>query len=123
MLENSDWLLLSGNNLGLLNRAPDYLENITLLNLSSSNIHEIDDTVMEIISKSVKQLDISRNDLQTLPRIITNGTSKLWISYNPFECNCDMMWMKDWLIDTHSVQDKENVICSSGKTKGMIKLY
>ena len=31
--------------------------------------------------------------------------------------------MKDWLMDTTSVLDKENVTCSGSKVKGEIKVY
>ena len=113
---------MSGNNLGSLNKAPDYLENITLLNLSSSNIYEINENVLNVITQSVKSLDIRNNKLRTLPQSISISkaikTNEMWISGNPFECNCDMLWMKDWLLDTPFVQDKKNVTCSESKVKG-----
>ena len=120
MLRDTDQLLLSGNNLGSFNEAPDYLENITFFNISSSNIRNIDEKVVTVLIKYIKHLDISRNILKRLPQKITNlnSTSELWISGNPYECDCDMVWMKEWLIDTLSVQDKENVTCLTGKTKG-----
>ena len=98
VLEGTDHLLLSGNNLGSFNKAPGYLVNVTLVDLRSSKIREIDEKVMKVMIKSVKYLDISRNNLTEIPQIITKASniSKLWISENPFECNCDMMWMKDW---------------------------
>ena len=121
VLPDTDWLLLSGNNFGSLNKAPDYLKNTTLLDVSSSNITEIDETVLEIIVEYLKHLDIRRNNLKTLPKTITkaNNMTKLWISDNPYECNCDM-WMKDWLIDATNVMDKKNATCSSNKIKGKI---
>ena len=99
MLQGTDHLVISGNNLGSLNKAPDYLENITLLNLSSSEIHYINEKVMEVIMNSPKHLDIRGNKLKSLPGTITNvnETSKLWISDNPYECNCYMIWMKVWV--------------------------
>ena len=122
MLPDTDQLLLSGNNLGSVNRAPDYLKNITLLDLSSSHITEIDETVMEVIVKSVKHLDIRGNNLKSLPQTIKNVATenKLWVSRNPYECNCDTLWMKDWLIDNKNVMDKDNVTCSENKVKGKI---
>ena len=110
---------MSGNNIGSLNKAPAYLSSTTLLNISSSNIQEIE--VMKNIVQNVKSLDIRKNRLKTLPQIITkaNRTSELWISNNPYECNCDMIWMKDWLMDSNNVQDKENVICYTDKLEGM----
>ena len=103
-------------------KAPDYLRNITLLDLSSNNITQIDETVMKVIVENVKSLDIRGNKMHTLPRTITdiNGTSKLWISNNPYECNCEMLWMKDWLINSGNVINKKNVTCSGSKVKGKI---
>ena len=78
---------------------------------------------MEVIVKSVKHLDIRGNKLITLPEKIknVNSVNKLWISRNPYECNCDSLWMKDWLVDNMNVQDKDNVTCSSNKVKGKNK--
>ena len=122
VLEDTDWLLLSGNSLGSLNKAPDYLNNITLLNLSSSNIEYIEEKVIKVIPKSGMRVDIRGNKLKTLPRAIAsmNGSTKLWISDNPYDCNCDTLWMKNWLINNKNVQDKYNVVCSTGKMKGEI---
>ena len=77
---------------------------------------------MEVIIKNVKSLDITGNNLKEIPKIISkeNITNKLWISNNPYECNCDMLWMKDWLIDTENVVDKNKVKCSRSKEKGKV---
>ena len=120
VLQDTDWLLLSGNNLGFLNKAPDYLNRITLLNLSPSNLIDTDETVMRMIIKNTRNMDIRGNKLKSVPRIIVHSrnNSKLWISGNRYECNCDMLWFKDWLMNNPSVQDKENVTCSTDKLKG-----
>ena len=122
ILQDTDHLLLSGNNLGFLNKAPDYLNNITLLNLSSNKIRDIDETVMEVIVNHVKSFDIRKNKLKYLPKLISkfNKINKLWMSDNPYECNCDMIWMKDWLVDTVIVPDKKSVTCSAREIKGEI---
>ena len=72
---------------------------------------------MEIIIKSVKQLDIRGNNLTEIPQIITkaDNISKLWISGNPYLCNCDTLWMRDWLNRATNVKDKTIVQCSTGK--------
>ena len=79
---------------------------------------------MKVMVESVKYLDISRNNLTEIPQIITktSNISKLWISENPFECNCDMMWMKDWLLGATNVEDKENVTCLQNKVKSKIRV-
>ena len=108
--------------MGSLDKAPHYLRHITSLNLSSSNIREIDETLLSVIIKNVKHLDIRGNNLKEIPQTITKGNifSEFWISDNPFDCNCDMMWMKDWLVGqgAKNVADKDNVTCSGGKLKG-----
>ena len=78
--------------------------------------------MMEIIMYNVKSLDIRKNKLRTLPKSIveTNKTKKLWISDNPYACNCDMLWMKDWLTNTENVVEKKNVTCSGKAVKGKI---
>ena len=92
-----------------------------MLNLSSSDISDIDETVMETIIH-VKSLDIRGNNLKEIPEIFakSNKTNKLWISDNPYECNCDMLWMKDWLMDKENVVDKNDVKCLRSKEKGKI---
>ena len=122
VLQDTDWLLLSGNNLGSLNEVPDYISSITMFNFSSNNIREIDETVMEVIMHNVKSFDIRKNQLKTLPKSVTksNITNKLWISDNPYECNCDMIWMKDWLTNTENVMDKKDVTCSGSTMKGEV---
>ena len=122
ILHGTDWLLLSGNNLGSLRKAPQQLSNIKILNLSSSKIDEIDGTVMVVFVKNAKYLDIRGNNLKTIPETIkkAKNTTKLWISDNPYQCNCDMLWMKNWLLATENVVDKKNVICSGSKMKSKI---
>ena len=94
-----------------------------MLNLSSSDISDIDETVMETIMQHVKDLDIRGNNLKEIPETVatSNKTNKLWLSDNPYECNCDMLWMKDWLIDTENVVDKNDVKCMGSKEKGNLK--
>ena len=91
-----------------------------MLNLSSSDISDIDETVMETIMQHVKGLDIRGNNLKEIPETVatSNKTNKLWLSDNPYECNCNMLWMKDWLIDTENVVDKNDVKCKGSKEKG-----
>ena len=120
VLNNTDRLLLSGNELLSLTTVVDYLSDIAVLNLSYSNVTDIRDLVMENIVGYIDHLDIRGNKLKSLPQSIMkakNGSS-IWISQNPYQCNCDMLWMRDWLLNTDSVMDKNSVLCSNGKMKG-----
>ena len=76
---------------------------------------------MKIMIRGVKSLDITRNNLLSLPQTIgnVNGTIRLRISNNPYECTCDTLWMKNWLMNTKNVVDKDNVTCSTSEVKGM----
>ena len=100
----------------------DYFSNISLLNLSSSQIIAIEKVVMDAILKKVQQLDLRGNKLKILPRSImkTKLTTKLWLSENQFECNCDMVWMRDWLLNTYNIMDKENINCSTRAGEGKV---
>ena len=75
MLEGTDWLLLSGNNLGSLQKEEDYLNDIVSLDLSSSRITQIDETVIGIILRNIKYLDIRGNNLKYIPRTISTAES------------------------------------------------
>ena len=101
------------------------MNNITLLDLSSSHITEIDETLMKTILRSVKHLDIRGNNLKEIPKTIKNvkNMTKLWLSNNPYLCNCDIIWMKGWLMDNNNVKDKENVNCSGHKVEGERKQF
>ena len=62
----------------------------------------------------LKSLDISNNKLRSLPRTIENMTSleEIWISGNNFECNCDNIWMRDWVVNnTDIIRDSERAMC------------
>ena len=96
------------------------MENITKLDLSNSRVSVITDGAMKSMFKSLKIFNLSNNALKILPRSImeANNDTQIWISNNSFECNCDMLWMRDWLVKATNVIDKENVICSTGKMIG-----
>ena len=77
--------------------------------------------VMEVLMHNVKSFDIRKNNLKMLPKSIMKANKpKLWISDNPYECGCNMLWMKNWLIDAGNVMDKKNVTCSGSQVKGEI---
>ena len=65
------------------------------------------------------------NDLRTFPKTL-NGTSfsKVYLSGNPIDCNCDMLWFAEFLNTTHLksrrriVKDYDQVLCVGGKWNG-----
>ena len=88
--------------------------------MSSSHLDGIGDTVMKAIVTNTKFFDVSNNNLTNISSIIRDmgDDSEIRISNNPFERNCDMLWMKDWLIEAKHLTDKENIVCSNGEFKG-----
>ena len=78
-------------------------------------------------SNNLLHLDLSKNDLVTLPENIKNLSSlqTLKISGNKFKCSCDNIWMKDWFLnETDIIKDYEDVLCkmASGKWIPIIKM-
>ena len=99
--KDTDWLILSGNNISSL-----HMEDLKLLSILSSldlkynTIESISEDFVEYYSKhsNLINFDISHNELRTLPK---NATffKKLSLSGNRFQCKCDNMWMRNWLIN------------------------
>ena len=120
VLKGTNWILASGNNLGNITRIGKYIENITHLDLNNSRLSGITKAVMRSMLKNIKTLVLKNNDLKILPRSIieANNETKLWLSNNSYDCNCDMMWMRDWLVKATNVMDKEEIVCSKGKVIG-----
>ncbi len=64
-------------------------------------------------------LDLSNNSLQYLPQNIQEAKhlTKIWLSGNPFVCDCSMLWMIDWIANftlsskEHVVQNYRNITC------------
>ena len=98
------------------------MKEISHLNLSSSQITSIGAQAINLIIDEKTYLNIRNNSLKYLPKKIENtrNTTELWIAYNSYECNCDMMWMRDWLVQATNVMDKENTTCASGDMIGII---
>ena len=114
-----DWLILFKNNItdfGKNFRELPFLPHISTLNAKENGLMNISSDFIEIFINSSKlaSLDISSNKLVTLPANIQNITSLkiLSLSGNSFTCNCDNIWMKDWiLIKSHIIQNYKNATC------------
>ncbi len=106
-------------------------EDVTHLNLSTNRIKNICPSFLQTDTKTaldqITELDISNNLLKSLPREIVRATktTKIWLSKNPYMCNCDMLWMVDWLANAKLssgkpvVQDYKDVTCSGGIADGI----
>ena len=102
---------------------------IAYLDLYSAKIDIICDETLAAILKSanMKSLNLAQNKIRRFP-IMLNQTvgslEQLWLSGNPVQCDCDMLWLISWLNNTRVsgqrlVQDYQDVICKGGKWDGI----
>ena len=119
-LLRTDQLLASGNNFANIDHAEKYIETLSHIDLSNSNVSSITGSVMRSMLTKLKTLNLVNNNLEILPRSImeTNNDTRMWLSNNSYDCNCDMMWMRDWLVKATNVMDKEGIVCTKGKMIG-----
>ena len=113
---DTDWLILNGNNIS----SPEVTE---IKHINSLSRIDLKDNEMKIISEDFAQflskhgnlddLDISNNNLKTIPRNFKNvNILKLSLSGNRFQCTCNNMWMKNWLIESRNmIQEYNTVSC------------
>ena len=118
----TDWMVLSENNLGYTTRIPSNLNQISRIDLYANSITGFSENAMTALLNNTKYLNIASNKINKLPKLIKDAKNftELWISNNSYECNCDMMWMKDWLVKAKNVMDKESVVCANAKMKGSL---
>ena len=119
-LNGTNWLIVSGNNLNQMIEVKKYMNEIVHLDVSNNDVTDISGDVLTNVLKKARYLNIAKNSLKQLPEEIAKATNdtELWIGNNPYDCNCGMMWMKDWLLGAPKVMDKKNVKCATGKMKG-----
>ena len=115
--DDIDWLILSGNNI-TKNMSMDmkYLRHISKLDISSNDMKQISNELIEIFIKSekLKLLDVSNNKLTLLPKNIQNLSflHEVKIHGNELICNCDNLWMKDWFLNnTDLITDYKTIEC------------
>ena len=111
------------NKLTILNTSETYLKEIFHLDISSNNLGYIVSDKISNLQK-LRWLNISNNKLKILPRKIVTLTEldEVWLSGNPFTCNCDMLWMASWMnnftihpdSDVRVVRDYYHVKCEDG---------
>ena len=124
--KHTDWLLLSGSNISFFTEVAEEISetfyHLSRLGLHGNSLANISAGVLDgfIRTNTLLYLDLSNNELKTLPENIKNLTSlkTLKIHGNKFKCSCKSFWMKEWLLnETHVVEDFKNIKCQmkSGK--------
>ena len=117
---NTDWLEAVGNDFRDITTIENYFTEVSVLNLTSSNIISITSDVLTSMLKNKELLALRKNKMKYLPKAITHANIEtlLLISQNPYECDCDTLWMRDWLMGASNVKDSRDVKCATGKMKG-----
>ncbi len=115
----TDKLILSGNNIKHLQNMDNNLTQVKQLDFENNDIDHISNKSFKMLLSNVNKLNLKRNNLRRLPILLQTSTkTQLWLGHNPYKCNCDMMWMRDWLQNATNVMDKDNITCGPGKWKG-----
>ena len=121
----TDWLIVSENHISSLNQEilqTSFFPYLTKLDISGNRLDNISNVfdVFTCCSSRLSSLDISNNNLTTLPRMCQNISSlrSFRLSENPLQCNCEIMWMKDWLNNSDIVDDPMNISCTMPEPLG-----
>lgn len=100
-INNLKHLILSHNNLENLNSDTfSLLKNLIYLKLDRNRIISIDNDTFENMGASLKILNLSFNNLTDLhPRVLKplSSLTHLQANSNPWECNCKLLGLRDWL--------------------------
>ena len=124
VLNNTNCQNFRNNKITVLSTIETYLKEIFHLDISNNSLRYMVSNKISNL-KNLTWLNISNNSLKTLPRDIVTltGLTQVWLSRNPFTCNCDMLWMVDWMTnfttdpdsDVRVVQDYYQVKCEDGR--------
>ena len=124
----TNWILLENNNINKIHEFRDYLSEAQFLHLGGNKLSSINDSFLVNlqIGKSITWLNLARNRLTEIPTKIQelHYLQKIWLSGNPFKCDCSIIWMIGWLNNfttstgSHIVVDYQDVRCHSGTAIG-----
>ena len=123
---DTDWLILSGNNISSVQTEDlKFLPFLSRLDLKYNKIKSIRQDFAEYLSNGSNIVNLS---------VLSNETKKLesWkvflqlsLSGNQFDCTCDKIWMRNWLMKKREmIQDYGAVDCEmkSGRRVPFIEL-
>ena len=127
ILEDTDWFIMKNSKITQLCYWFSYLNNLPYLSVNENNIKIICESFIFNLQKSrCAWLDLSYNRLTKLPKNVQQlkNLQKIWISRNPYHCDCSMTWMIKWLNNfttsngEHVIKDYKDVTCNSGMMVG-----
>ena len=119
LLTDTEQLIMAGNNIEKLDYINKDLQHLKLVDLQRNNISKIGLEAQKTLLSHADNLVLSHNSLQKVSSILQSDfQTQVWLSNNPFLCNCGMMWMHDWLQNASNVMEKANITCAGGKWNG-----
>ena len=124
MPDHTDHLIMDNSNLNLLCDSHHSFAQISSISLEFCNISEVcEDFIRKVIIRKTGTFYLSNNKLTSLQEVFTNTTkgTRLYLSNNPYNCGCDMVWMIKWIkssILSGMIPDYQNVTCHSGFSVG-----
>ncbi len=119
ILPDTEQVIMAGNNLQNMEYIYNNWTHLTTIDLQRSNITQISSVALKTLLLLADKVVLSNNKLKEVPGVLqTNLQTQIVLSNNPFLCNCDMMWMRDWLQNASNVMEKGNMTCDGGKWNG-----
>ena len=126
----TNWIILENNKINNIPGYRTYFPKIQFLHLGENMISFINNLFLLHLQKSssryITWLNLTKNKLRSIPSKIQelHHLNKLWLSGNPFQCDCSMVWMIGWLNNfttpkgKNIVVDYQEVPCHSGTAVG-----
>ena len=114
----TEYLDLSQSNFRNLCGKQSYWKYILGLRVNKAKIQSICDQLLETIEEGKLQvLDLFNNSLERIPKRVRNINSitEINLSENPFVCDCEMLWMRNWLMTFNLTKEQLlRVKCRNG---------
>lgn len=104
---------------------PDIPKHTDTFIFTGSNISTVSRKFIEQLSfhKSLETIDLRQNKIRQIEyskQINMSNIKELFLSGNPFHCDCEITWMIPWLNNfSNIVKDYKQVKCGKGRFKGI----
>ena len=109
---NKTTLYFDNNNIKVFDNR-SYTPHIIRLHAKNNGLTDISTSAVEAMN-NLELADLTYNQLKTLPKEIQYKLrfEDIDLKHNPLECNCDMVWMTDWVKLSPSDDDDRDIMCA-----------
>ena len=123
---DTDWLILSGNNISSVQTEDlKFLSILSRLDLQDNKIKSLPLDFAEYLSYKFNAVNLSISSKERRKFEGPKVFRQLSLSHNHFDCTCNNMWMRNWLIKNREmVQNYDAVDCEmeSGRRVPFVEL-